>query len=157
MAFAVNAEPYASQVHIDKVSAANTMANLEVAQLGPYVHAEGADTGTIDIVQLPPGKIRVYSDLSRIVTSQFATGADLHLGYRAHTQEDGTAVVEDDNAFLDDEDAGGAALDKAFVLPAGGVLDLDSQKGVVLFITIDTGNIEDADTIDGYVVYSRIS
>lgn len=121
-----------------------------------YTHTatEGAGVGEINIVTLPAGLIRVFSDLSRIVSSAMVSTANLSIGYRAHTKMDGTAVVEDDNAFENDADAG-SAIDKVWTLPAVGFLDLDSENGVVLFVEIDTANIEDTDTIDGYVVYSQ--
>jgi len=118
-----------------------------------YTHAAGAGIGEVNLVRLLPGRIVVLPDLSRLVTSAFAANADIHIGTRAFTNPDGTAVAEDDNRFADNEDAGGGALDKAFPLPAGGKETLDSRDGVIVYAMIDTGNIEDNDTIDGYVAY----
>lgn len=122
-----------------------------------YTHTatEGSGTGEINLVKLPAGRIRVYSDLSRLVTTQFAASADIHIGFRAYTDEsDGTTVSEDDNAFEDNGDAGGGALDQAFTLPAAGYKDFDSTEGVIIYAMVDTGNIEAADTIHGWIVYS---
>ena len=119
-----------------------------------YAHTVGAGTGEINLIKLPAGLIRVNVDKSRIVSSAMVATADLHIGYRAHTNMDGTAVAEDDNAFADNLDAG-SAIDQAWVLPAVGFLDLDSEDGVVIFVLIDTANIEDTDTIDGQVTLKR--
>jgi len=121
-----------------------------------YTHTatEGAGTGAVNLVVLPYGRIRIYADLSRIVTSAMVTLADVHLGYRAYTQIDGTAVVEDDNAFGDNVN-GGSAIDEAFSLPAEGFLEMDSQGGITIFATIDTANIEADDTIKGWVAFTN--
>ena len=59
-----------------------------------YTHAAGAGTGEVNLLKLPAGKIVIYSADSRIATSAMATGADIHLGYRAYVEPDGDAVVE---------------------------------------------------------------
>ena len=64
-----------------------------------YTHALGAGTGEVNLVLIPEGSVTIYSELSRLATSAMATGADIHLGYRAHVLPSGTAVVADDNAF----------------------------------------------------------
>ena len=132
----------------------DVIGKLHVARFS-YTHAAGAGTGEINLVELPAGKITIYSDLSRIVTSQFAASADLHLGYRAYTGSDGVAVVEDDNAFLDNSDVAAAAVDSAWVLPAGGYTSFDTRNGLLIYAMVDTGNIEDTDTIAGWVAYTR--
>ena len=132
----------------------DTIAKMHIGRFS-YTHAAGAGTGEINLLELPAGKLTIYSDLSRIVTSQFAANADLHIGLRAYTNSANVAVVEDDNAFLDNADAGGGALDSAWVLPAGGTTQIDSRNGVVLYAMVDTGNIEDTDTISGWVAYTR--
>ena len=45
--------------------------------------AAGAGDGEINLVQLEPGRIRIYPELSRIVTSQFGASAVLSIGTRA--------------------------------------------------------------------------
>lgn len=128
---------------------------LRVASFS-YTHSAGAGVGEVNLVKLPAGRKRVFADLSRIVTSQFAATADLHIGHRAYTDADsGNTASEDNNAFADNLDAGGGALDQALPLPAVGYKDLNSREEVTIFAEIDTANIEDTDTIDGYIVYSH--
>lgn len=119
-----------------------------------YVHAAGAGTGEINLVTLPNGKVKVYPSLSRIDASAMASNADLHLGHRAYTESDGTAVVEDDNEFLDNADAGGGAIGSAFLLPAAPTV-YDTKEGLEIYAMVDTGNIEDGDTISGWVAYTQ--
>lgn len=126
---------------------------LRVARFS-YTHALGAGDGEINLIRLPAGKYVVLPDLSRIVSSAMVSTANLSVGHRAFTQPDKTVVAEDPNAFADQLDAT-SAIDQALTLPAVGSLVIDSETEVVLFATIDTANIEDTDTIDGYVVYAR--
>jgi hypothetical protein len=145
---------YALQTSPSRAAAGDIQGAMRVAPFN-YVHAAGAGTGEINLVTLPPGRIRIYSDLSRIVTSDMAVNATLHLGYRVHRQEDGTAADENDHALMQSLSVGAGARDEVFLLPAAGQLDLESQGGITIFALITSGNIENGDTIDGYVVYSR--
>lgn len=129
---------------------------LKVHVFPTYTHAAGAGTGEINLGLLPPGEITIYPDLCRLIASQFATSADLHIGHRAYTQPDGTAVVEDDNEWADNVDVAGGAIDAAFTLPAAPTV-YDSQKGIEVYAMVDTGNIEDGDTIQVIFVYSQAS
>jgi hypothetical protein len=92
------------------------------------------------MVRLPAGKKLIYTDLSRIVCPQGSTGADLHVGHTAYTEPDGTAVSADDNAFADNVDAGGSAIDAAFSLPAAPYYVINSVEDVDIEIMIDTAN-----------------
>jgi hypothetical protein len=148
-----SASAYAAQISAEKAPALEVMGAMKVAFFD-YTHSAGAGTGEVNLVSLPAGRIVIYSDLSRVVTSAYAATADLHLGFRAYTHQDGSAVAEDDNAFLDNADAGGGALDQAWVLPAGGVTELNSQGGITIYALIDTGNIENTDTLSGWVCYA---
>ena len=122
-----------------------------------YTHAAGAGDGEINLVILTEGRIRIYTQKSRITASDQGAGALLSLGTRAFTREDKTAVVEDFDRFALDLAVGAGDIDQTLPLP--GAPDrtelLDSQEGVTVFATIRSGNIEDGDTINGYLVYSK--
>ena len=124
-----------------------------------YTHATGADVDVeVELIRLPPGRVRIYSPLSRLETSQFVATSDFSLGTRAFTQEDGTDVAEDAVRFANQLDAGGAALDQVWPLPAGiGLTELNSQGGIIVFALVETANIEDGDTIRVYCAYSKVS
>lgn len=121
--------------------------------VGQYTHSAGAGTGEINMFKLPPGRIRIYPDLCRVVSSAMVATADLHIGHRAYVNEAGTTVVEDDNEWLDNADAG-SAIDSA--LTDGGTTNnaYNSEDGIEVYALIDTGNIENTDTIYLLMVYS---
>ena len=147
---------YNKQVSGARATADKVGSKLMISQFH-YTHlaAAGAGTGTINLVVLPPGKITIYPDLSRLVTSQFASAATISLGTRLYTNESGTDVAESAASLTSAAAAGSGALDQAFVLPAIGFVDYDTQYGLTIFATIASGNIETDDTIDGFVAYSR--
>ena len=120
-----------------------------------YVHSAGAGTGAINLVKLPAGKIRGFPSLCRITASAMVATADLHIWHRAYTDPDAAtpAVVEDDNEFADNLDAG-SAIDAAFLIPVGAPV-YNTKDGFEIYAMINTANIEDTDTIDGYFVYAR--
>lgn len=122
-----------------------------------YTHAAGAGDGEVNLVILPEGRIRIYTQLSRITASQQAAGAAMDLGTRAFVQEDKTAVVEDVNRFASALNTAGGDIDQTLPLPAAPDRTelLDSQDGVTVFANIAGGNIEDGDTINGQIVYSK--
>lgn len=148
---------YTSQIApYTKANALDIAGVMQMAFSGTYTHALGAGTGEVNLLVLPAGKIRVYPDLSRLVTTQFATSAVLDIGHRAYVGSDGVTVVEDAADLHNDADVNGAAFDGALTLPAAGYRDFDSQDGVVIFATIASGNIEDDDTIELHVAYTRL-
>lgn len=124
-----------------------------------YTHAAGAGVGEINLCKLPAGRVRIFIHLSHVIASQMAASADLHLGHRAYVNQAGTTVAENDDLFAANLDSGGGVIDEDFALPATGAPwhDIESQDGVIIYAMIDTGNIEDNDTIHGYVTYARIS
>jgi len=120
-----------------------------------YTHTAGAGTGEVNLGTLPPGRIRVYGDYSRVRSSAMVATADLHIGHRAYNDEAGAVVAEDDNEWVDNADAG-SAID--VVLGDGGTTlsQYESRDGIVVYTLIDTANIEDTDTIDGWFAYSHV-
>lgn len=111
---------------------------------------------TLSLFTLPPGKIQVYPSLSRIIASDMAANADLHVGHAAYTDPSSAAptVAAVVNKWADNLDAGGGAIDAALTGKEGEVFH--STDGVTVTALIDTGNIEAADTIQAWMVYRRI-
>lgn len=127
---------------------------------GYWLHTatQGAGTGEINLVKLPPGKIAVNSALSRLKTTQMAANADLHIGYRAYTKPGPTAsrsVAEDDNYFADNLDSGGGAIDQSLPLPTDPISHFNTEGGLTVYAMVDTGNIEDTDTIQLWLAWKR--
>jgi hypothetical protein len=131
-----------------------TQGEVRIARFS-YTHTAGNGTGEVNLVKLPPGRICIYSDLSHLITSQMAANADVHLGYRAHRKEDGTPVAEDDNALTNDLDTAGG-VDNILDLPASGMLELESQEGVTIYMMVDTGNLLNGNVIRGWIAYTRL-
>ena len=116
--------------------------------------ATASGTGTASMMTLPPGRIAVIPHLCRVVTnSAWATNSDLHIGYAAHTNQDGTAVSADDNAWLENGDAGGGALNTFLSIPATAIHELNSKQGIDVEILVDTGNIETNDWVEVCMAY----
>jgi hypothetical protein len=56
---------------------------------------------TITLVKLPAGRVRVINTLSRIFWTNPTDGAAVDIGYAAHVDSDGTAVVASTDYFAD--------------------------------------------------------
>lgn len=139
-----------------KPSARDAWGKLNMAAFS-YTHAAGAGTGEVNLALLPAGHITINAILSRVITTAYAANADLHLGYRSYTEPDGDVIAADDNAFLDNADAGGGALDSTWLLPATDYLtEINSAGLLTIYGMVDTGNIEDTDTLNGWVVWAGI-
>jgi len=103
----------------------------------------GAGTGTAKMLTLPPGRKVILPYLSRFICPAGTATADAHVGYTAYTEPDGTAKVADDNAFLDNSDIGGGAIDTALAAltltaTAGSPFIIDSKEPVDIEVMIDT-------------------
>ena len=145
----------AAQKTGDKIQA-HDFSRLQYAFFN-YLHAAGAGTGEINLVTLPAGKIRILTDLCRIITDDMGASAEMQVGYRAYTDPEATtqAVVEDDNYFQEASAVGAGARDEAFLIPAIGNPIFNTRFGLEVFAQITDGNIEDGDKIQGYIVYAR--
>lgn len=118
--------------------------------------AAGDATSTAGLVKLPPGVGRILLNESHIEWSAFGASRVLDIGYTAHTNTDGTAVVEDDNAFDNDIDvssAGNAALGSDVAAASGKMYQFDSKEGITIFATVAGGTIPAGATLTGYVLY----
>lgn len=119
-----------------------------------YTHSAGAGDGEINLVRLGAGRLKILSDLSRLVISTFGASAVLDLGHRAYTDESSQlAVSEASQAFEANLDVNAGPVDQVWTLPANGIFQADTQEGLTIFAEVKSGNIEDTDTIEGYVVY----
>ena len=118
--------------------------------------AAGNSADLAQVIRMPAGKVRILTDLCRIICPIGTATADLHVGYGAYVNAAGTAVAADDNALADNLDVGGAAIDEAFSLPAGGFLEIESQAGFDIVAFIDTANSPAAGDLVLSVVYAKI-
>lgn len=115
-----------------------------------------ADGTEIDLVDLPPGAVRLLLPLCMIKVSAMGAARVLDLGNRAYSQNPAADnVVEDDDQFIANLDVSGAVARAAWQTPSSALLkfDLYSKAGIRLYATIDGGTIPAGATIEGYAVY----
>jgi hypothetical protein len=86
-----------------------------------------AAAGDLSLLRLPPGRIRIRLDLSKIVSPQGTSTADLDIGLAAFTKSDGTTQALQGNVLADSLDVGGAALNQA--LGVGSVIAESRWRG----------------------------
>jgi hypothetical protein len=98
-----------------------------------------ASLGDIPLILLPPGNVRLYCDLSRLICPAGTATSDLDLGWGAHTKADGTAVVADYDGIAASLDVGGGAID-ADIDDIANFFDFDSREGVQIGCSFDTAN-----------------
>lgn len=128
-----------------------------------YATADGDDlVYEFDLFTLPAGRLLIHTDLSKIRTTQYEANTDLHLGFRAYKDMTGATVAQDDNYFMDNVDVGGGAIVGNWSAISGatatgvGTIELSSSSGITLYVTLDTADIEDTDTLEVLCIYSVI-
>lgn len=144
---------YVRQVSVTKVLANVVQGQVQYGTSGLYTRSGPAAAGEILLFILPANKVRVLSDLSRIVASQFGVGATLALGYRGYMGSNGVTIAADDDAFGTALAVDVGPIDQALDLPTTGFADFDSKDGVTMTALIAGGNIEPGDTLQLHVVY----
>ncbi len=149
---------YNKQVGVTQggVYGGEVFADLHAARFR-YTHpaAAGAGTGEINLIILPPGPLIIYSSLSSIDPSQFATSATLSIGHRANVDYAGGTIAAVTNAFLNAAAVGASDIARAaWTLPAIGFFDINNARDLTIFATVASGNIALDDTIDGWVVWA---
>lgn len=122
-----------------------------------FTQSGTGDAGSYaNLFKLPPGKFRYLGNLSKIYFAALGTARTMDVGFSAHTNADGTAVVADPNGLHDGEDvssAGSAAPVGA--LTGDGTYLFDSREGVVISAQINDGTITDGKTLKGIMVFSK--
>ncbi len=99
-----------------------------------------AAAGDIQLLRMPPGKVRILSDLSRLVCPIATALSDLDVGIGSYKDNAGAVVALNGIALADSLDVGGAAIDQALPLPTGGFLEVESQEGFDIVASFDTAN-----------------
>lgn len=138
-----------------KVASSDWGSKLRVSYCKLTITAAGFTTpaaGDMKYLRLPAGKIRIYSDLSRVICPAGAVGSDLDLGNGSYIKADGTTQALQGISLADSLDAG-AAIDAALPLPANGIYEIESREGVDIVGSFDTANSPAAGDIHLSVVY----
>jgi hypothetical protein len=112
-----------------------------------------AAAGDLSLLQLPAGKLRVYSHLSRLICPIGTATADLDLGWASYVNSAGTTVTADGDGIAASLDVGGAAIDQDLDDLAD-VFEFDSKAGVEIVASFDTANSPAAGDLHLWLVYS---
>lgn len=110
---------------------------------------------TIDLCDLPPGRVRLLPNLSRITTSAFGAGRTLDVGHLAYDEKEiGDAdqvEAADPDAFIDGMDVSAAVNAAAFSTVLK--FDIFSKAGVRVQATVLGGTIPQGATMSGLLAY----
>jgi hypothetical protein len=102
-----------------------------------------AGNGTAQMARLPGGKIRCFPRLGRIVAPQGLSTSTIAVGLGAYTNEAGSPVIADVDAFITATDLGNAAVSAALLGTASGQIEfveIASKDGVDVTVTVATAN-----------------
>lgn len=112
-----------------------------------------AANGTMGLLWLPPGRVRVLPHLSRITTSAFGAGRTLDLGHDAYMKRPPGITVEadDPDSFIDGLDVSAAVT--ASVVGTALKFDMYSLDGVLVYATVLGGTMPDAATVELLLAY----
>jgi len=116
----------------------------------------GDANSDIELVQLPAGKLRLLTQLSLVEHNWTVATVDMNVGFAAHTDQDGSAVVADPNgldAAIDVEVAGTFTPGSALAAGTGLTQVFSTQSGVTLTAQAIAAGLNDGDTVQGYFVY----
>lgn len=109
---------------------------------------------TCDLCELPPGRVRVLGNLSRVAFTAFGAARVLDIGHRAYKKIDGEAEAEDLDAFDNDLDvsaAGAAALGNNISLDD--TFNITSMGGVTIACQVTGGTWPLNGELKGYIAY----
>lgn len=123
-----------------------------------FVHNQsgaGDATSSVAVVKLPPGKVRLLGNLSRIYVNWTTASATMDVGWDAYSQRDGTAVVADPNGLDDgiDVDTAGATGICSIQAATANAKLFESKDGVTIRLTSQDTAIADDDDVVGYLIY----
>jgi hypothetical protein len=113
-----------------------------------------AALGDISLIAMPPGAVRIFPDLCRLVCPVGTATSDLDIGFSAYTNAAGVAVALAGIALADSLDVGGGALDQTLPLPAvASMIEVNSQAGFDIVCSFDTANSPAAGDMYLTIVY----
>lgn len=112
--------------------------------------AAGDATSTQALIKIPPGKVNVHLDLSRIAFSAFGAARVLDIGHTGFTNPDGTAVAAAAAALANDIDVSSAGNAKMTGVVGGEeIFQINSKDGTTIQAVVAGGTIPAAATLKG--------
>ncbi len=119
-----------------------------------------ADTGTINLLVLPPGKLRIFPyGLSGFLCANMAEAANISIGLAAYTAANGAAVSASVDALMTAALVNTAVIANAATLMANvanGALLVESMSGVTVTATITDAATVEAGTFSGWLTYTTL-
>lgn len=135
-------------------------AGLKVAYAKLTFTAAGFTTaaaGDLKMLRMPAGKVRIYSDLCRLICPIGTGTSDLDVGIGPYIKTDGTVQALQGNLLADSLDVGGGALDQTLPLPTAGIVEVESKDGFDVVASFDTANSPAAGDFILAIVYQKAS
>lgn len=99
-----------------------------------------AAAGDLQLIRMPPGKVRILSDLCRVCCPQGTATSTLDIGLGAYVNNAGTAVALSGAQLASALAVGAGIIDQTIPLPAVGFLEIESQNGFDIVASFATAN-----------------
>lgn len=143
-----NQKTSATKISVDQ------MGTMQFARFSHVQSGAGSIGDVINLVELPAGKIAIYPDFSRLVTTAHGGTATTSVGLAAYANAANVPVAATPTA-LANATSTVSAVDAALSLPAAGFLVVDSRNGVVVQATNAGSAIPNAGTVEGWIAFVR--
>lgn len=122
----------------------------------PAIAAQGDITSTIELVNLPAGRVRILPTESKIKCSAYGVSATMDFGLRAYVASDGkTAVAEAGTDLVATKDMSSALVASAIGASAM-KKDYFSAKGLTVFATVRGAAMPANATLEGWIAYEMV-
>lgn len=122
----------------------------------PAIAAAGDITSTIELCNLPHGRVRILPLASRINCSAYGASATMDFGVRAYVASDGkTAVAELGTDLVATKDMS-AALVGSSIGATSIKKDYFSATGLTVFATVRGAAMPISATLEGYIEYEIV-
>lgn len=147
----------AEAVPVVRTHSLDLAGKLRVAYFDFTQDGAGDVNSTIDLVKLPPGRVRVFPALSFVSVSALGAARTLDIGYAAYTDIAGDAVAAVEDFFWSAVDVSTAViadLVEATTTDLATGKIFQSQGGVTIQAKVEGDGIDDGETISGYIVFS---
>lgn len=118
-----------------------------------------ATTGHINLIMVPPGRVRVLPKLSGFIMANGAATAEVSIGTAAYQASNGVAVAAVADSLMTAALVNTCVLGSArtiMTMPANGGLLLDSVEGVGITATVTVANTAANGTYSGWITWSYL-
>lgn len=115
--------------------------------------AAGDANSTVDLAQMQPGRVRIFTASSRVATSAFGAARVLNIGHTGYSDLNGTAVAADVDAFHSAADVSAVGAFAPTDEQATGMVEIVSRTGFLIQAQVTGGTIPAGATINGWFDY----